>query len=65
MVKNILALLGVGVVGVAGFVCGVIGTAITYGNNGCVNKGTSLGEITIELAEAFKSEKSEPHGELS
>lgn len=58
MVKNILALLGVGVVGVAGFACGAISLAVVYGRDGCVTRDTSLGEATLNLTEAFDGLKS-------
>lgn len=65
MVKNILALIGVGVVGVACFAYGAISLAVVYGRDGCVTRDTGLGEATLNLTEALDGLKSEPHGELS
>ena len=65
MVKNILALIGIGVVGVACFAYGAISAAVAFGKDDCCSRDTPLGECANTLAEALYNADSKPKGELS
>ena len=65
MVKNILALLGISVVGVACFAYGAISAAVAFGKDDCCSRDTLLGECANNLAEALYDAESKPKGELS
>lgn len=57
--KHILKFVGITAVAGIGFVAGVIGTAIAYGKDGSVSRGTELGDATNNLRESLDALKGE------